>query len=314
MMKQIGILLVILFAITACNAGGKKEGEANETETAVRELMEESLKNMVFVQGGSFMMGDYVHIPISEGRYPAYWSHGMDSKPAHKVTLDSFHIGRYEVTFREYDIYTKTTNKPTLASRALKVKMPYRQPNKPAIEVTWQMARDYCRWLGHLSGLPFDLPTEAQWEYAARSRGRYVGFATDTGLADIGRNFPPFERYGHPVGTYPPNPLGLYDMSANVDEWVLDWYAKDYYQHSPEENPQGPGTGTKKVIRGGSYRESPGGSTVYSRKSVTPDTDLSTLGFRCAINQPTPIPQAHIPEDAEVEKALAPYLKPPAKQ
>ncbi len=251
MMKQIGILLLILSAITACNAGGTKDGVPNETETAVRELMEETLKNMVFVQGGSFMMGDYVHIPISEGRYPAYWSHGMDSKPAHKVTLNSFHISKYEVTFREYDIYTHATNRPPLAPRALKVKMPYRQPDKPAIEVTWQMARNYCHWLGHLTGLPFDLPTEAQWEYAARSRGRYAGFATDTGLADIGRNFPPFERYGHPVGKYPPNPLGIYDMSANVDEWVLDWYAEDYYQHSPEENPKGPETGNKKVIRGG---------------------------------------------------------------
>ena len=314
MMKQTGIFLVVFLVVASCNANGTKTEHQKNIDAKVRALVDETLKNMVFVKGGSFMMGDYVHIPISEGRYPAYWSHGMDSKPAHKVALDGFHIGKYEVTFREYDIYTHATNRPPLAPRALKVKMPYRQPDKPAIEVTWQMARNYCHWLGHLTGLPFELPTEAQWEYAARSRGRYVGFATDTGLADIGRNFPPFERYGHPVGKYPPNPLGIYDMSANVDEWVLDWYAEDYYQHSPEKNPKGPESGTKKVIRGGSYRESPGGSTVYSRKAVTPDTDLSTLGFRCVINQPTPIPQAHIPDDAEVEKALAPYLKPPAKR
>ncbi len=312
-MRRIGNLLLVLFVITACNAGGKKEGEANETETAVRDLVAETLKNMVFVQGGSFMMGDYLHEPFPEDSGPAYWTPHRDNKHVHKVTLDSFHLGKYEVTFREYDIYTRATNKPTLAPRALEVKMPYRQPDKPAVKLTWQEARDYCHWLGRLTGLPFDLPTEAQWEYAARSRGRYVGFATDTGLADIGRNFPPFERYGHPVGKYPPNPLGIYDMSANVDEWVLDWYAEDYYQHSPEKNPKGPETGTKKVVRGGSYRESPGGSTVYSRKALKPETRVYIQGFRCAINQPTPIPQAHIPDDAEVEKALAPYLKPPAK-
>ncbi len=319
MMKHIGIFLVILSSITACNASGTKDGEPNETGTAVNDLVAETLKNMVFVKGGSFMMGDYVHIPISEGRYPAYWSHGMDSKPAHKVTLDSFHIGKYEVTFREYDVYAKANNLPLPAGKYIGRKSitgitRFRKPDKPATKVSWQEARDYCHWLGRLTGLPFDLPTEAQWEYAARSRGRYVGFATDTGLADIGRNFPPFEEYGHPVGKFPPNPLGIYDMSANVDEWVLDWYDEDYYQHSPEINPTGPKTGTKKVVRGGSYLESPGGSTVYGRKALEPDSRIYNQGFRCAINQPTPIPQAHIPDDAEVEKALAPYLKPPAKQ
>ncbi len=316
MMKRTGIFLVILSSITACNTGSTKDEEANGTETTVRDLVSETLKNMVFVKGGSFMMGDYIHVPISKDRYPAYWSRHWDSKPAHKVTLDSFHIGKYEVTFREYDIYSKANNIPLIDEKYIgrtEGFAKYRKPNKPVAEVSWQEARDYCHWLGRLTGLPFDLPTEAQWEYAARSRGRYVGFATDTGLADIGRNFPPFERYGHPVGKYPPNPLGIYDMSANVDEWVLDWYAEDYYQHSPEKNPKGPKSGTKKVVRGGSYRESPEGSTVYNRRPTKPDMRVYTLGFRCVINQPNPIPQAHVPDDAEVEKALAPYLKPPAK-
>ncbi len=313
-MKQTGIFLIVFLVVAGCNVEGTKPEHQKNINAEVRALVDETLKNMVFVKGGSFMMGDYVHVPISEGRYAAYWDNDWDSKPAHKVVLDSFHIGKYEVTFREYDIYTHATNKPTLAPRALKVKMPYRQPDKPAVKLTWQEARDYCHWLGRLTGLPFDLPTEAQWEYAARSRGRYVGFATDTGLADIGRNFPPFEEYGHPVGKFPPNPLGIYDMSANVDEWVLDWYAEDYYQDSPEKNPKGPEFGTKKVVRGGSYLESPGGSTVYGRKALEPDSRIYNQGFRCVINQPNPIPQAHVPDDTEVEKALAPYLKPPAKR
>ncbi len=315
-MKQTGIFLIVFMVVAGCNAEGTKPEHQKNINAEVRALVDETLQNMVFVKGGSFMMGDYVHVPISEGRYAAYWDNDWDSKPAHKVVLDSFHIGRYEVTFREYDIYSKANNIPLIDEKYIgrtEGFAKYRKPDKPVAEVSWQEARDYCHWLGRLTGLPFDLPTEAQWEYAARSRGRYVGFATDTGLADIGHNFPPFERYGHPVGTYPPNPMGIYDMSNNATEWVLDWYAEDYYQHSPENNPKGPETGTKKVARSGSYLESPGASTVYSRRAVDPDMRVYTLGFRCAINQPNPIPQAHVPDDSEVEKALAPYLKPPAK-
>ena len=307
-MKRHTLLLAALL-LAACQG----DGTATETDAAVRGLLERTLGDMAFVEGGTFMMGDYVHEPFPGDSGPAYWNRFWDSKPAHKVTLDGFHIQRHEVTFREYDVYTRATGQPLVeeywVGRTSGIGQ-FRQPDKPVTMISWYQARVYCRWLGEQTGLPFDLPTEAQWEYAARSRGRYVGFATDNGLYERGRNFPPFERYGHPVGAYPPNPLGLYDMSANADEWVLDWYAEDYYRRSPKRNPRGPETGTKKVVRGGSYLEDPGGSTVYSRKALEPDAKLYIQGFRCVINRATPIPEAHIPDPAALEKLVE---KPPAE-
>ncbi len=313
-MKRLICLLAALL-LTACQAGGEAQPPSGNPETSpdVRALVDRTLKQMVFVEGGTFMMGDYVHEPFPGDSGPAYWTPQPNNKHQHEVTLDGFHIGQYEVTFREFDIYTRATGQPLVEEFWINRQSgigQFRQANKPATMISWHQARAYCRWLGELTGLPFDLPTEAQWEYAARSRGRYVGFATDNGLYEKGRNFPPFERYGHPVGTYPPNPLGLYDMSANADEWVLDWYDPDYYKKSPKYNPRGPDTGKKKVVRSGSYREDPGGSTVYSRKALEPDTKIYTPGFRCAINRATPIPQARLPDPKALEKLQE---KPPAK-
>ncbi len=314
-MIRLASLLATIPLLFACQAGGESKSPSGNPETSpeVRALVDRTLKQMVFVEGGTFMMGDYVHEPFPGDSGPAYWSRFWDSKPAHEVTLDGFHIGQYEVTFRDFDIYSHANDLPLIKEKYIghtKGHRQVRQPDRPAVFINWHQARAYCRWLGELTGLPFDLPTEAQWEYAARSRGRYVGFATDNGLYEKGRNFPPFERYGHPVGTYPPNPLGLYDMSANADEWVLDWYDPDYYKKSPKHNPKGPDTGTKKVVRGGSYWESPGGSTVYSRKAMAPNKQISTQGFRCVINRATPIPQAYLPDPKALEKLRE---KPPAK-
>ncbi|WP_049191966.1 formylglycine-generating enzyme family protein, partial [Serratia marcescens] len=110
------------------------------------------------------------------------------------------------------------------------------------------------------SGKKIDLPTEAQWEYAARSRGQYLPFATDNGELEKGKNIPDEEQLDeytdglgipiYPIGKYPPNPLGLYDMGLSGSEWVNDWYASDYYSHSPVKDPKGPSNGTKKVLRG----------------------------------------------------------------
>jgi formylglycine-generating enzyme required for sulfatase activity len=131
--------------------------------------------------------------------------------------------------------------------------------------VDWYQARDYCLWLAEQSGRPFALPTEAQWEYAARSRGQMMPYATDDGLLRKGKNYstreerrqasppnaPPYTPY--PIGKkYPPNPLGIHQMGLNGFEWVSDWYGEDYYERSPEHNPTGPASGKDKVRRGGS--------------------------------------------------------------
>ena len=177
----------------------------------------------------------------------------------HKVTLDDFQLSATKATYADFDIYTDVTGQKKVGTfDELSIK--YRIPTAAA-GINWQQARDYCQWLGQQLNLKMDLPTEAQWEYAARNRGQYVLYATDNGKMDIGRNIWSFEqkkasnrkfKARKNVSTlqqFPPSPLGFYDMLTDNYEWMLDWYDPEYYSKSPEKNPQGPATGTLKVVR-----------------------------------------------------------------
>ena len=161
----------------------------------------------------------------------------------------------------------------------------------PAQMPSWYDANAYCLWLSKKSGLPIDMVTEAQWEYAARSRGRYVPYATDNGWLEKGRNWgKDYESIPSmlpkPVGLHPPNPLGLYDMQANACEWVRDWYDSDYYStfdlSKPTKNPQGPVTGEKKMCRGADLIGTPWYNTVVSRFKTDPTDSHYTT--RCVLN------------------------------
>ena len=190
-----------------------------------------------------------------------------------------------------------------------------RHPLLPA-GADWQRARDYCQWVGKLTGLPFDLPTEAQWEYAARSRGQRFVFPTDNGNIDHGRNVPasyahmdmisPFPKDAdidkdyrpYTVGMFPPNPLGLYDMLGIGFEWTLDWHDP---QHSPVDNPTGPEKGTKKVVRGQPRKA---GIRFYGVTALRGGAELNPMdeffgekrpmpvngdGLRCVVNSTKPL-------------------------
>jgi formylglycine-generating enzyme required for sulfatase activity len=262
----------------------------------VARLKKKALEDMVFVEGGSFMMD--------------LWDH------RHQVRLTSYSISRYKVTYAEFDTYTDATKTPRTGEDTFTDRDVRKNPFVPAGAI-WQRARDYCQWVGKLTGLPFDLPTEAQWEYAARSRGKRFVFATDTGNIEHGRNVPgarehsvllnPIEGDSSmtrpvPIGLFPPNPLGLYDVAHNGLDWVLDWYDPDYYQHSPIDNPQGPDSGTEKVIRGGMLGEGHRHSTTTKRRKEHPQKVYNYLGvmeqgpvmdtgIRCVVNTPKPLPK-----------------------
>ena len=278
-----------LFSILIC-IGLVSTAGCKPSDSDVRELVDKTLDNMVFVDGGSFMMGDAGANYTDENGVEhnvEFWTGYTDNKPAHKVTLDSYYIQKYEVTYAEYDTFTKRTGRPL--SNEKYMGSPDRQPAIPAGVPSWSAAKDYCLWLKEQSGLPFDLPTEAQWEYAARSRGKPVPYATDTGLLDkrvnygirvdgIGLSEPV------PVGIHPPNPLGIYDMHGNVGEWVNDWYDENYYKISPEHNPVGPEIGEKKVQRGGSNLGTQSYNTVYNRYEKLPDDNgYLYVGLRCVL-------------------------------
>jgi formylglycine-generating enzyme required for sulfatase activity len=247
---------------------------------------------MIFVEGGSFMMGDAGGKFIDEHRKEHYLERFTGSKndePAHEVILDSYSMQKHEVTYAEYDVYTRAMGKPLFKEDITAYHTT--ESDTPVSGINYFMSREYCQWLGKILGLDGDLPTEAQWEYAARSRGKNVPYATDTGYLEFGRNVVkdvhPY-RFA-PVGTYPPNPLGFESMTGNVMEWTKDEFDPTYYQKSPKHNPQGPDTGWPgKVVRGGE-RLGLRKTTIFSRYERDPNQIGQVLGFRCAINHSEPI-------------------------
>jgi len=239
---------------------------------------------------------------------------GQGEADTHRVRLDAFHISAYETTYAEQDLWAAFTgSKPV---RHIRAHSDTRTPQRPAGTRTWQEAKDYCTWLGEVTGLAFDLPTEAQWEYAARNRGDKIPYATYNGRWKDPETFengnwkddPQYLGHGEfsqeypppdpplPVDTYPPNELGLYDMTGNVHEWADDWYTRDYYQRSPVDNPQDPDDGQKKILRGGAHEQTDYCNTVYSRYPRDPvpghpdlpidlmEIGFGNYGFRCTLD------------------------------
>jgi formylglycine-generating enzyme required for sulfatase activity len=242
---------------------------------------------MVLVEVGSFEMG-------SADGYP-------DTRPVHTVRLTrGFYIARYAVTFDEYDRFCADTGRTPPPDRAGRGMM-------PVIEVTWYDAAAYCNWLSEKAGLTpcyrgsgktiqcdfaangYRLPTEAEWEYAARggteSQGYlYAGSDNPDEVAWYAANS---GGVMHPVGQKKPNELGLHDMSGNLYEWVWDWYAADYYAVSPAGDPKGPSSppvattprGPERVRRSGSWRED-APSILVAFRSFDYATYVGDNGFR----------------------------------
>ncbi|WP_051208435.1 formylglycine-generating enzyme family protein [Saccharospirillum impatiens] len=280
----LGIAILIIGGVTfyALNLNPSKHlPRLKVTEADIDALIDRTYEQMVFVEGGEFLMGDIMH----DGLYSTM---GDDNKPAVEVTLDSYSIGAYEVSYRDFDIYTAANNLPGTLDEDWAVGQEWREPQYPA-GTSWTGAKNYCLWLAEITGDPFDLPTEAQWEYAARSRGVDVIYGTDDGTIRLGENYEDGVNHAFPSGTFPPNPLGLYDMSGNIADWVNDWYDKDYYKKMPSSNPKGPATGSHKIVRGGTYAETFTGSNVIVRGEIDDiEQEYKLAGFRCALNLEEP--------------------------
>lgn len=270
-------------------------------EERIEKLKKKVLADLVFVEGGAYMMGDFGQYLLANGLPIAY---GADNKPAHKVTVSSFSIAKYKTTYAEFDVFTDATGQTREGSES---DGEYRYPTIP-VGTYWPTAKAYCGWLGKITGQPFDLPYEAQWEFAARSRGQFFIAATDDGNIEQGKNIvtgyqmeliSPIAFFGYHVGIFPPNPLGLYDMSSNGFEWMNDWYDAKYYSYSPMIDPKGPLKGTKRVLRSvinGDPIET--GSTVHRNSSdpyligknvltgkIGPGIKLGR-SLRCVVNSP----------------------------
>lgn len=285
-----GLLLFFFLLMPAAHASQDTAGNAG-------------MSDMVLIPAGAFDMG-------SKGdEYPD------SEKPRHRVTLHSFSIDRHEVTNEMFAGFLNAV-RPAEGKNGLRWQwivlrddlerdersswypaeivfrsgryLPLRGFEKyPVVSVSWHAADAYCRWAGKR------LPTEAEWERAARGTLEHSDFpwgdympSLDSGPV-FGKKWtdnampPPFRE----TGNYPPNSLGIYDMAGNVAEWCSDWYEEAYYRSSPPEDPQGPQKGVKKIVRGGSWVSLPAGLRVGVRYASAPETLSNTTGFRC-VNDP----------------------------
>ena len=233
---------------------------------------------MMFVPAGEFSMG-------SE-------SGSDDEKPIHSVTLDAYYIDKYEVTNAAYKRCVDAGGcEPPKQSSSYTRSAYYSNPEfdeYPVIYVDWNMANAYCEWRGPSTGSgQARLPTEAEWEKAARGLdGRTYpwGENVDCDKANYNRCVGDITKVGSYLDGV--SPYGLYDMAGNVWEWVADWYDSEYYANSPSSNPLGPSSGQYRVLRGGSWDVNDNGVRSAYRVGVTPDVIYYGVGFRCARSSP----------------------------
>lgn len=261
---------------------------------------------MVLIPAGEFMMG----------------IEGYDDFPPHRVALDAFYLDKYEVTNRIFHQFVQQTGHRTTAEREGNSNAllegegmqtikgaNWRQPEgertvfasnrfeHPVVSVSWEDADAFCRWARKR------LPTEAEWEYAARAGtktlfwwgngspgSRLVENIRDEAAKKLLKEFISGYDDGSvrtaPVGSYEANPWGLHDMGGNVEEWTADWYDGQYYLKSSDRNPKGPSSGEYRVSRGGSWQDHPGYAFPARRLMLPPRTRIDYLGFRCAQDVP----------------------------
>jgi|SRR5581483_8092630 len=219
---------------------------------------------LVTIPAGSFLMGS---------------ENGQDNeRPVHRVWVDEFLLAARQVTNADYAHFLAETNAPHPPNWGDPL---FSHPDQPVIAVSWFDAVAYCDWLTGVTGQQYRLPTEAEWERAARGgvEGKLFpwGDAPPQSLPSYGaRWLTGPER----VAQYAPNPFGLFDICENVHEWCSDWYQPDYYSQSPDRNPRGPATGTRRASRGGSWRHHIKVSRCAARSSIPPEFRYADYGFR----------------------------------
>lgn len=226
----------------------------------------------VLIPAGYFLMGS---------------DHGQDEeRPVHRVWVDAFEMAAFQVRNRDYAVFLEFS---ALSAPKHWKDADFNDPDQPVVAVSWFEAVKYCEWLSMLSGRRYRLPTEAEWERAAR--GGREGLAYPWGN-EAPSDWPEYvKRWGGevrgplpagPAGGGTPNPYGLYDVSENVHEWCADWFGRDYYARSPERNPRGPDTGERRASRGGSWRHQIKVSRCSARSSIPPSFEYADYGFRVA--------------------------------
>lgn len=203
-----------------------------------------------------------------------------NENPRHRVRLRSFLLARAQVTREEYRRFLDATGHP---APPFWDEPAFAHPRMPAVGPSWDDAQAYCAWVGERIGSAVRLPTEAEWEHAAKA-GREVVWPWGDGPPETLPGYDRRWRSGpEPVDAYPSlHPLGFLGLGENVHEWCLDWYDARYYEVSPEDDPRGPDRGTRRASRGGSWRHDVKVSRCAARSAIAPGLRYSDYGFRLA--------------------------------
>jgi formylglycine-generating enzyme len=225
-------------------------------------------------------------VPIPEGWFAMGCETGRDDeKPVHRVWVHAFEIAACQVTRIEYAHFLAATchSAPPFWTDAN-----FQKPDQPVVGPSWFDAEAYCHWLSGVTGRTFRLPSEAEWERAARGgvEGALYswGDAPPDTLPDYGTRW---KTGPEPVSTSAPNQYGLFHMGDNVHEWCADWYDARYYEHSSERDPRGPAQGSRRASRGGSWRHQIKVSRCAGRSSIPPEFKYADYGFRVAADPVT---------------------------
>lgn len=252
---------------------------------------------MIYVKDGTFTMG----CTSEQGG-----DCDSDEKPTHSVTLSDYYIGKFEVTVGLFRAFINETNYRTDADKegwsyvwtgsSLEKKNGVNwkcdangkvrsssEDNHPVIHVSWNDAKTFCEWLTRKTGQTFRLPTEAEWEYAARGGNKSNGYkySSSNAIGNVAWYWDNADKKTHAVGTKSPNELGIYDMSGNVYEWCQDWYGN--YSSGSQTNPTGPSSGSLRVLRGGSWLNYARGCRISHRYNNNPDSRTFNYGFRLVL-------------------------------
>jgi formylglycine-generating enzyme required for sulfatase activity len=220
-------------------------------------------------------LADMVHVPGGTYRMGSDKLGGMSAP----VTLQSFYISKYNVSYQKYDWYTQAIGKAKIHKDDISI---FRAKNYPANYISWYQSNDYCQYLARITGLPYDLPTQKQWEYVARNNGKpNWDFPTNNGKQELGKNFPSFDQLEHqkkdlitglgplPTGSIPCTPQGVCGLTGAVNEWTKD------------------SEGDKRYMRGGGANGSPEFANAYNAGAIDPNEKNG--GFRCVINSDKPM-------------------------
>jgi len=288
-MKKLILLISIAFLIINLYGQTSIDGYNLKVDSTIADI------SIRYIQGGTFKMG----------------SNDIDARineTPHTVTVGNFAMMIYEVTVNDFKQFVDDTNYQTEAekgiggygsllygdrSREYKEGVNWKcgfngnqltksEYNHPVVHISWNDAVAYAEWLSLKTGLKWRLPTEAEWEYAARG-GQNYKYAGSDDIETVGWYRKNSGYNIHDVGQKSPNDFGLYDMTGNAWEWCSDFFGREYYKSSPSENPLGPSYGSPRVLRGGSLAHDAKYCRVSQRHSRRPDIRNSYNGFRLVI-------------------------------